>query len=146
MWYNPLVIFILRSPLHALLSGSMMLLTYTGRKSGKSITLPTNWVRDGNTVFVTSRRERTWWRNLRGGAPVTVRLQGRDCAGEGKAIEDLDAVVNGLHAYYRRVPQWAKYASVTLGTNGEPTLASLQRAADSRVVVEIRLAHEGGSS
>jgi hypothetical protein len=59
MWYNSIMAFILRSPLHGLLSGSTMLITYTGRKSGKSITLPTNWVRDENTVFVTSLRART---------------------------------------------------------------------------------------
>jgi hypothetical protein len=72
MWYNLIVAFILRSPLHGLLSGGTMLITYAGRKSAKSITLPTNWARDGNTVFVTGLRARTWWRNLRGGAPVTV--------------------------------------------------------------------------
>ena len=139
MWYNSIMAFILRSPLHGLLSGSTMLITYTGRKSGKSITLPANWVRDGNTVFVTSLRARTWWRNLRGGAPVTVRLQGRDYSGEGKTIEELNAVAEGLRAYFRRVPQWAKYSGITLDANGEPNIESVKRAAQERVVVEIRL-------
>ena len=139
MWYNSIMAFILRSPLHGLLSGSTMLITYTGRKSGKPITLPANWVRDGNTVFVTSLRARTWWRNLRGGAPVTVRLQGRDYSGEGKTIEELNAVAEGLRAYFRRVPQWAKYSGITLDANGEPNIESVKRGAQERVVVEIRL-------
>ena len=105
MWRNPFMASILRSPLHGLLSGRMTLITYPGCKSGKQFTLPTNWVRDSDTLFAVSHRERTWWRNLRGGAPIMVRLQGRDYAGEGKAIEDLGAVAEGLRAYFRRVPQ-----------------------------------------
>lgn len=133
------MIFLLRSPLHRLLSGSILLITYVGRKSGKPITLPTNWVRDGDTLFVVSRRERTWWRNLRGGARVTVRLQGRDYSGTGRAIEAADAVAVGLRAYFRRVPQWAKYSGITLDANGEPTPESLARAAQELVTVELRL-------
>lgn len=34
MWFNPLIIALLRSPLHALMSANMIVLTYTGRKSG----------------------------------------------------------------------------------------------------------------
>jgi hypothetical protein len=29
-------------------------------------------------LLTMSPKDRLWWRNLRGGAPVTVRLQGRD--------------------------------------------------------------------
>jgi hypothetical protein len=31
---------LLRSPLHGLLSGMLMLLSYTGRKSGRTYTIP----------------------------------------------------------------------------------------------------------
>ncbi len=37
---NPLVAGILRSRVHSLLSGRLMLLTYTGRKSGRARTIP----------------------------------------------------------------------------------------------------------
>jgi len=37
---NPLMRALLRSPLHGLLSGMLMLLSYTGRKSGKVYTIP----------------------------------------------------------------------------------------------------------
>ncbi len=139
MWFNPIMLFILRSPFHGLLSGNTMSITYTGRKSGKALTVPTNYVRDADCLLVTSFRQRTWWRNLRGGAPVTVRLQGRDCSGMAQAIEDADAVAEGLRAYFRRVPQWAKYSGVTVDANGEPNAESLVRAAQDKVMVEIRL-------
>jgi hypothetical protein len=37
---NPIVRMILRSPVHRLLSGSLAVMTYTGRKSGRRHSLP----------------------------------------------------------------------------------------------------------
>ncbi len=37
---NPLMRALLRSPFHGLLSGMLMLLSYTGRKSGRTYTIP----------------------------------------------------------------------------------------------------------
>ena len=45
--YNPLVLLLLRSPLRVAMSNSTMLLTFTGRKSGRTYTTPVNYVRDG---------------------------------------------------------------------------------------------------
>jgi deazaflavin-dependent oxidoreductase (nitroreductase family) len=75
---------LLRSPLHGLGSGSFMLVTFSGRRSGRVYTIPVNYVRDGDVLLVVSYRHRTWWRNLRRGAPVTVRVKGEDltCVGE----------------------------------------------------------------
>ena len=78
---NLIVKLLLRSPLHRLLSGSTMLITVTGSKSGREYTTPVNYVRDGDQLTVVSRRERSWWRNVAGGAPVTVTLLGREVAG-----------------------------------------------------------------
>ena len=73
---NPTMKLLLRSPLHRMASGSTMLITVTGRKTGARYTTPVNYVRDGSTLTVFSWRQRTWWRNLRGGAPVALRLRG----------------------------------------------------------------------
>ncbi len=42
MWYNPIMMWLLRSPLHGMLSSSTMIITYTGRKSGKMFSTPDN--------------------------------------------------------------------------------------------------------
>src|SRR5215472_10171892 len=72
---NPFVSTILRSPLHGILSRDVLLLTFTGRRSGKRITIPVGYTRDGETMIVFSTR--AWWKNLRGGASVAIRLEGR---------------------------------------------------------------------
>ncbi len=81
MWFNPIMTFLLRSPLHSLVSNSMMLISVTGRKSGRRVTLPVSYVRENDTLWVISSRNRQWWRNLLGGAPVTLRLAGQDITG-----------------------------------------------------------------
>jgi len=54
MWYNPIMKWILGSPLHRVVSKSTMLVTFTGRKSGKQYTIPVNYVREGDVFYVTS--------------------------------------------------------------------------------------------
>ncbi|MGW2221531.1 nitroreductase/quinone reductase family protein [Nonomuraea sp. NPDC001684] len=73
---NPIVGWLLRTPLHDLLSRRVMLLTVTGRRSGAAIRLPVQYERQGDTLTVTSRPSRLWWRNLEGGAPVRITLDG----------------------------------------------------------------------
>ncbi|MCB0144872.1 MAG: nitroreductase family deazaflavin-dependent oxidoreductase, partial [Caldilineaceae bacterium] len=77
---NPMMKFILQSPLHRIASSQIMLITVTGRKSGKQYTTPVNFVEiddfeDEGLLSVVSHQHRTWWRNLRGGAPVTIVLR-----------------------------------------------------------------------
>ncbi len=81
MWYNKPMTLFLRSPLHPLISQNVMLITYTGRRSGKRFSTPVNHARMGNDLMVVSFRNRTWWRNLRGGAALSVLLGGARAQG-----------------------------------------------------------------
>ncbi len=71
---------LLRSPFHFLASGWCMLITVRGRKTGHLITTPVYYRREGTVVRFFSGKHLTWVKNL-GGAPVTLRLQGRDVSG-----------------------------------------------------------------
>jgi deazaflavin-dependent oxidoreductase (nitroreductase family) len=102
---NQLVKAILRSPLHGLVSGNIVLITVTGRKSGKAYTTPVRYWRQGDMLTIVSRWNRTWWRNVRGGSPVTLRLQGKEAKGWGMVTEDDQGVVTALAAYLQQVPR-----------------------------------------
>ncbi|WP_169786797.1 nitroreductase/quinone reductase family protein [Nitriliruptor alkaliphilus] len=73
---NTLVLAILRSPLHRLLSGSAIELRYTGRRSGRQYAIPVQYARDGKLLVVAPQRAdaKTWWRNFHNRQPVTIRL------------------------------------------------------------------------
>lgn len=103
------------------------------------ISTPTNYLRDGNTLWVISWRERTWWRNLRGGGNVRVLLAGKSVEGRGQVIEEKKAVAQSLFEYYRKVPPYAKYAQIGLDAAGIPISADCERAALKLVIVRIDL-------
>jgi len=136
---NPFLIALLRSPLHGLLSQNFAVLTLTGRRSGKPVTLPVNYLRNGEALSIVSFRHRTWWRNLRGGAPVTVQLAGQTRQGHGEVFEDTEAVAAGLVAFARADPRYARYYGVTFGTDGQPHTPNLPALAAERVLVRITL-------
>ena len=140
MWFNPIMVFILRSPLHGVLSKNTLLITYTGQKSGKTYTTPVNYVRFEDSLLITSYRRRTWWRNLRGGAPVTLRLQGKDLQATAEVYEDDENVAQYLATYLSKMPQVAKYFNVSLDERGEPNLVEVRQTAVERVIVCCQLA------
>jgi hypothetical protein len=139
VWYNPLLIAILRSPLHPLLSRNMLVITYSGRKSGKVYRTPVNYMRDGDHLLTTSYRSRTWWRNLRGGAPVLLRLRGCDVPASGQAFEENATVAEALSAYLKPQPGMAKYFKVGLDANGQPDRDDVARAAQERVMIQFQV-------
>jgi hypothetical protein len=82
---------LLRSRWHGALSHRLVLITVTGRRTGRTYTIPVSYSeRDGVVTIVPSAPERKrWWRNLRGpGAPVRLRLRGRDRTGHAVARGD----------------------------------------------------------
>jgi len=117
--YNPVVAAVLRSPLHGVMSDSVMLLTYRGRKSGKVFTTPISYVRDGGDILAVASRDHAWWRNLRGGALVRVRLRGRELRGTGRLLEGR-AGEEGLLCVLRAVPAYRKHWGVELDGDGRP--------------------------
>ncbi|MHB1594477.1 MAG: nitroreductase/quinone reductase family protein [Streptosporangiaceae bacterium] len=67
---------VLGLPFPTPLSGNLMLVSYTGRKTGRAYRQPVSYVRDDD-VLLTPGGGR-WTRNLAGGRPVRIRLGGRD--------------------------------------------------------------------
>ena len=136
--YNPIVAGILRSPLHAAMSNSTMLLTFSGRKSGRTYTTPVSYVRDGDELLVVGSRGHSWWKNLRGGAVVSVRVRGREMRGEAKAFEG-EAAGEGLLAVLRAVPAYRRYWKVEWGEDGRPQDPdALRRVARDNALGRIR--------
>ena len=61
------------------LGKSMTVVTYAGRRSGKTIELPVAYKRSGDTVtiFVVAPDQKQWWRNFTGeGGPISLTLDG----------------------------------------------------------------------
>ena len=136
--YNPLVIWLLRSPLHGLADKQTMVITVTGRKSGKRYTLPVSYVRNGETLLVISQKDRTWWKNLRNGVQVTVLLQGHTLQARGETFTDTDLAANILLQIRRQVPTYQRLLRVKLNASGQPEHPeALTRLAQDHVIVRM---------
>ncbi len=135
MWFNPIIRWLLRSPLHFTLSKNTMVMTYTGGKSGKMYTIPMNYLDIEGTLYTISSRERTWWRNLRGGTEVTLCLKGEDKKAWAEAIEGQAEVAEVLSLYLKTAPQLARYMDVRVDANGSPNIEDIYHLAHEKVVV-----------
>ncbi|AMY54187.1 nitroreductase family deazaflavin-dependent oxidoreductase [Rhodococcus fascians] len=90
--FNKVFMVVMKAPvLDRVLGRSMGILTYTGRKSGKRITLPLAISRKGEhlKVRVAMPDKKNWWRNfVDGGGRVDVDLGGVQYSGLATATRD----------------------------------------------------------
>jgi deazaflavin-dependent oxidoreductase (nitroreductase family) len=137
-YVNSAMKFVLRSPVHTVVSKSILLITFTGRKSGKTYTTPVSYSQCGDQVVVFSHAN--WWKNLRNGAPVTLRIRGREYQGLAEPVaKDKGAVAAGLAEHLRKVPSDARYYDVTFDEHGNPRAAEVEAAAQTVVMIPIQL-------
>jgi hypothetical protein len=74
-----------------LVNGNIAMVTYTGRRSGKTFSIPVAYRRSGDDVIigVGMPDAKTWWRNfLDDGAALTLRIDGTDHAAHAVATRD----------------------------------------------------------
>ncbi|MFN8372040.1 MAG: nitroreductase/quinone reductase family protein [Anaerolineae bacterium] len=137
-WLNAMMKSILRSPLHGMVSKSIMLISFSGRKSGKLYTTPIRYIEEeGYVLAFTAER---WVQNLRGGAPVTLQLRGKSVQGVAQTISgDITLITAGLGRLLRVAPGDAKYLEIALDAQGQPNADDLRRAAQITTMIRVPL-------
>lgn len=129
---------VLRSPFHGMLSNGMMLLTVTGRRTGKQYTTPVGYYEEGGYLWVITSRERTWWRNLQGGANVDLLLKRRLVKGFAEIELDEKTVEKRMCEFLRHEPRAAKPMGIRV-ENKSPNAEDVARIAKDRLFVKIKL-------
>ena len=138
---NPIMKFLLNSRWHKVASDNILLITVIGRKTGKQYTTPVNYIEDEEAGILTilTHSHRTWWRNLRGNAPVTVRLRGETLTGIGHVYEEGPQLADTFFEYLRAAPSLARHFGVELDEDGQPIRVAIEAAAIGKVMVEVWL-------
>lgn len=75
---------------------NITIVTYTGRRSGRTFSIPVAYRRHGDEIEIVANMPdaKTWWRNFLGdGAPVSVTLDGAEQAGHAVAHRDANGRV-----------------------------------------------------
>jgi hypothetical protein len=135
---KPVIVAILRSPLHGLMSRDILLLTWTGRRTGARHTLPLSYVRLGSCLYLCTRPEGSkWWLNLRGGCEVDLVLAGRRVKATANVLEPHSGeALDGLRVFVTRNPRTGEMLyRVARG----PNEADLLREVHASVVVRLDL-------
>jgi hypothetical protein len=131
---------LLASPLHNILSGRLMLLTYSGRKSGKQFTIPIGYFHwnDGEILSMSSLR--SWIVNLRDGRTVSLRIRRRQHTAVPTVIEGNTEIAALLKEFaQRKGAKAAKGLMLDLPGDRLPTDDELIAAAAKTRLVLFRL-------
>ena len=106
---------LLDSPIHWPFSRWFAVLAWKGRKTGRRYSTPVSYVREGDVVFLTTGDR--WWRNLSGGAPITLRLAGRQREGTAEPILDAAAGRAEHERLFRAHPWFRRLAGLPKGAD-----------------------------
>ena len=123
-YFNPFMRLVLGSRAHRMMSGQLMLLSFTGRRTGRSYTTPVSYVRDGTNLLVPGGGG--WWKNLTSGT-ARVRLQGTWRVVTPEVIREPVALSAVLGRMLAINPAIAVFTGIRLGADGRPSARSLER-------------------
>jgi len=98
---NPVMRRLLASPLHAVASRQLLLLHFTGRRTGRRYTVPTGYHDlDGVPSVLTNSG---WRLNFRGGSDIEVTLRGRRRPARATLVEDPAMVATAYQGVIDRL-------------------------------------------
>jgi deazaflavin-dependent oxidoreductase (nitroreductase family) len=142
---KPLMVALLRSPLHRVLSRDLLLLSYVGAKSGRRLVLPLSYIEVDGHVYLCTRSS-LWWRNLRANRDVEIHLRGRRVAASAHVVDPESSEARaGFRAFITRNPRTGEMLyDVRAGADGRPVEEDLEREVVRSVVVRLELQRAAG--
>jgi hypothetical protein len=107
---------VLGLPFATPLGSKLMLISYTGHKTGRHYRQPVSYARDGD-VLLTPGGGR-WTLNMTGGRPVRIRLRGRDVTARPELVRDPAEVERLLGVIARENSRAAKFIPIPRRPDG----------------------------
>ena len=139
-WLNQMMEVLLRTPvLQNWVGASVALITFTGRRSGKSYSTPVTYYRDGDTVIVLSKKFRTWWRNFLEKPQVELRLKGSTFRGRAHVGIGDEADLQALVTFLDNRRMDAKAYGVTFTPEGRIRQDQARAILPQIVIIRITL-------
>jgi len=140
---NPILRFLLRTPIMGSGRDKLMVVSFNGRKTGRRYTIPLSAHRIDNDLYALTAAP--WKRNFRGGAAAEVLLNGKSTTVRGELLEDRSIVAD----LYRRSAEsyGVKGAERMMGLKFRdqrvPTLEEFAEAVDREGLAAVRLGPAG---
>ena len=138
---NPVMRGLLNSPLHGLLSANIAILHFTGRKSGRALSTPLSYTREGDIVRLLSSQNTHWWKNFRAAQPaVELEIARKTYSGSARLLEgDSEDLRDGVQRFLAALPRDARVYGIKLDNDQQPVAASIASEAPRLILVEVHL-------
>jgi len=117
---------VLGLPFATPLSGRLMLVFLTGRKTGKSYRQPVSYVRDGAALLTPGGGN--WKLNLADGRPEWIRLRGKDVLARPEIVSEAGEIERLLAVMTAANPMAGRFVAIPKGPDGRLDRARLDAA------------------
>jgi hypothetical protein len=117
---------LLQFPFPTPLSGRLMMISFTGRKTGKLYRQPVSYVQQGNILLTPGGGKWKW--NLQDGQPVQIRLRGHDVIARPELIKDPDEIERLLAVMTAANPGVSAFFPMPKGPDGRLDRSRLESA------------------
>ena len=118
----------------------ILLLTTTGRKSGRPRVTPLQYEESDGIIYLGAARgkQADWVRNILADPEVTVRVKAREFHGVANVVSDVSRIADFLELRLRRHPQMVAAMLRSEGLALPPSRAQLEKYAAELTLVAIR--------
>jgi len=117
---------VLRLPFPTPLTKRIMLVSFTGRKTGKAYQQPLSYVQQGDTLLTPGGGK--WKLNLREDQPVRIRLRGRDVLARPELVKDPDEIERLIGVMTAANPTVSAFVAIPKGPDGRLDRSRLETA------------------
>ena len=136
---NKVVVFLSETPLHLLFSHQVMVLHFSGRRTGRAYAIPVSYGRDETTGKIVCMTDASgvWWKNLISENSIEITVKGvRRRVSVRVEAYDRKAIAQALAGFCRRSRASAFFSGVAM-VQGEPVARDLEAAATRHVLIEL---------
>jgi hypothetical protein len=136
-WANTLMKWALTTPgLQNMVGQGVALLTFEGRKTAKTYTIPVSYHQADDIVTIVTKRTRMWWHNFESPLEVELRLAGRDYTGKAQIESNADDALDFMTEYLKERPIDAKAYGLA---KDERTRDKIARIIPNIVVIRVHI-------
>ncbi len=137
---NQLMLILLRLPVvHRVISKEILLISFTGQKSGKRYRTPVGYLKEGNKIIILTKRFRQWWHNFEQPAPVELLIEGRNYQGQAATLTDVEKIIPIIAHIVEAHRREAEIYGIKLLDNGKADSNSVQEIAPQLVVIQVEM-------
>ena len=137
---NPIISLLARSPFHFVISHQLLVVSFTGAKSGKQYLVPLSYHKHSSSYTCVTLRSNIWWRNLKSLPKTKIWLKGHlvdvDLTLEFKDDKSVEKTLREIVTNNRIE---AFFANIKLQKDGQPIQNDLFKAAQLHTVLTFKL-------